>query len=60
MEYVHSNGEIIETELEALLQDSPRTILYFYPKDNTPGCTIEAKDFSSLLEEFTALNTQII
>ena len=23
-------------------------ILYFYPKDNTPGCTIEAKDFSKL------------
>ena len=23
-------------------------ILYFYPKDDTPGCTIEAKDFSEL------------
>ncbi len=28
------------------------TVLYFYPKDNTPGCTTEAKDFSSLLDEF--------
>ncbi|MEI8008865.1 MAG: peroxiredoxin [bacterium] len=24
----------------------PQTIVYFYPKDNTPGCTIEAHDFS--------------
>ena len=27
-------------------------ILYFYPKDNTPGCTTEAKEFSELLDEF--------
>ncbi|MGB4191230.1 MAG: thioredoxin-dependent thiol peroxidase [Rickettsiales bacterium] len=35
-------------------------ILYFYPKDDTPGCTIEAKDFSCLTEEFSKLNTVII
>ena len=28
------------------------TILYFYPKDDTPGCTIETKDFNSLLSKF--------
>ena len=28
------------------------TILYFYPKDDTPGCTIEAKDFTEILDEF--------
>ena len=27
-------------------------VLYFYPKDNTPGCTIEAKEFTSDLKEF--------
>ena len=27
-------------------------ILYFYPKDNTPGCTLEAMDFSDLKQEF--------
>lgn len=27
-------------------------VLYFYPKDNTPGCTIEAIDFSALRDEF--------
>jgi thioredoxin-dependent peroxiredoxin len=35
-------------------------VLYFYPKDNTPGCTTEAIDFSSKLAEFQALNAQII
>lgn len=35
-------------------------VLYFYPKDNTPGCTIEAQDFSTLLEEFESLNCVVI
>jgi thioredoxin-dependent peroxiredoxin len=35
-------------------------ILYFYPKDNTPGCTTEAIDFTNKLAQFQALNTQII
>lgn len=35
-------------------------VLYFYPKDNTPGCTIEAIDFTSLKGEFNALNTEIL
>ncbi|GMM91957.1 peroxiredoxin [Qipengyuania sp. MTN3-11] len=29
-----------------------KLVLFFYPKDNTPGCTTEAKDFSALKEEF--------
>ncbi len=35
-------------------------VLYFYPKDDTPGCTKEAIEFSSLLSEFVAANTIII
>ena len=35
-------------------------VLYFYPKDSTPGCTIEAKDFSSLLSDFDKANTAIV
>ncbi len=35
-------------------------VLYFYPKDDTPGCTTEAKDFTAFTEEFTAANTVII
>jgi peroxiredoxin Q/BCP len=35
-------------------------VLYFYPKDNTPGCTIEAKGFSDAMEEFAALGAEIV
>jgi len=34
-------------------------VLYFYPKDNTPGCTTESQDFSALYQDFTAHNTVI-
>ncbi|MEB3182751.1 MAG: thioredoxin-dependent thiol peroxidase [Nostocaceae cyanobacterium] len=35
-------------------------VLYFYPKDNTPGCTTEAKDFTELSLEFSSLGAKII
>lgn len=35
-------------------------VLYFYPKDNTPGCTMEAKDFRDNIEEFNKLNTIVL
>ena len=35
-------------------------VLYFYPKDDTSGCTIEAKDFTSLAEEFEKTGTIVI
>lgn len=35
-------------------------VLYFYPKDNTPGCTTEAIAFSELKKEFDALGVKII
>ena len=34
-------------------------VLYFYPKDDTPGCTVEAIEFTNLSEEFAEANTQI-
>ena len=34
-------------------------VLYFYPKDDTPGCTIEGNDFSALNESFADKNTVI-
>ncbi|OZG72118.1 peroxiredoxin [Hahella sp. CCB-MM4] len=34
-------------------------VIYFYPKDNTPGCTTEGQDFRDHHEEFTKLNTVI-
>lgn len=35
-------------------------VLYFYPKNNTPGCTLEGIDFSSLREEFEKHNTEVV
>jgi len=35
-------------------------VLYFYPKDNTPGCTIEAREFRDLAGEFAAANAVIL
>lgn len=37
-----------------------KVILYFYPKDNTPGCTREACDFRDSLAQFTNQDTVII
>ena len=39
---------------------SKNVILYFYPKDDTPGCTIEANDFTRLADEFSRLDTVVI
>ncbi|RLF50282.1 MAG: peroxiredoxin [Thermoplasmata archaeon] len=35
-------------------------VLYFYPRDNTTGCTKEARDFSEYIEEFEKLNAVVI
>ena len=35
-------------------------VLYFYPRDDTPGCTTEALDFTAALADFDAANTVII
>lgn len=35
-------------------------VLYFYPKDDTPGCTIEAQDFTKKLADFEALDTIVL
>lgn len=35
-------------------------VLYFYPKDNTSGCTLEAVDFSGALEQFQSLQTVVL
>ncbi|MEG3640270.1 thioredoxin-dependent thiol peroxidase [Magnetococcus sp. PR-3] len=42
------------------LLGSKGAIIYFYPKDNTPGCTTEAKDFQSLQEEFGAKGYTVV
>ncbi|MBF0424138.1 MAG: peroxiredoxin [Magnetococcales bacterium] len=34
-------------------------VMYFYPKDNTPGCTQEAKDFQCLVDDFVRLGVTV-
>jgi len=52
---VSKNGEIWELSLKELLAFSDKTLLFFYPKDNTPGCTVENKDFSCMASEYANL-----
>ncbi|WP_258084289.1 peroxiredoxin [Thermococcus thermotolerans] len=54
---VDENGEEISLR-DAVL--GKWTVLYVYPKDNTPGCTTEAKEFTELLPEFEELGFQVI
>lgn len=35
------------------------TVIYFYPKDNTPGCSQEGQDFRDAYPQFQALNAQV-
>lgn len=35
-------------------------VLYFYPRDNTPGCTAEAQEFNALLDDFHALDVHVV
>ena len=37
-----------------------KLVLFFYPKDDTPGCTVENKDFSALLPEFERAGTAVL
>ena len=47
-----------ETSLAGLA--GRKVVLYFYPKDDTSGCTQEAKEFSELKPEFSAAGAQVI
>jgi peroxiredoxin Q/BCP len=48
-----------ETPLRLLDYRGKQVLLYFYPKDSTPGCTQEGQDFKQQFAEFTALNCVI-
>lgn len=52
-----STDEII-TSLKDL--KGQNVVLYFYPRDNTPGCTSEAEDFKKKYKNFKKLNTEIV
>lgn len=44
----------------AALQNKKNVVLYFYPKDGTPGCTLEATEFTELDDDFAKLDTVVI
>jgi len=50
-----TNGEIFELKKIK----NKFLVLYFYPKDDTPGCTVETKDFNSLLSKFKNLDCAV-
>ena len=37
-----------------------KLIVYFYPKDDTPGCTLETKDFSKFYKKFKKIKCEVI
>ena len=51
-----TSGKIIELNKIK----SKYIVLYFYPKDDTPGCTLETKDFNKLLNKFKSLESIIL
>ncbi|MBF0343376.1 MAG: peroxiredoxin [Nitrospirae bacterium] len=56
---VDENAEVREFCLSDLFKDGKRLILYFYPKDNTPGCTTEACDFRDNLNRWSSVCTVV-
>lgn len=55
-----SNGTQTQLTFEDLIKRTPLTVLYFYPKDDTPGCTKEAHDFTEMVPLFTHAGAQVI
>jgi peroxiredoxin Q/BCP len=53
-------GETTKGETSLSDFSGKNVVVYFYPKDNTPGCTKEAKDFRDYQEEFENLDTTIV
>lgn len=54
---VNQDNKVVEL---SSFKGNKNVVLYFYPKDDTPGCTIEANDFTRLANEFAALDTVVI
>ena len=54
---LNQNNEIINL---SDYKNNNNVVLYFYPKDDTPGCTIEANQFTELASEFAKVNTVVL
>ena len=56
------NFKLISTSNEVVELNKIKSkliVLYFYPKDDTPGCTLETKDFNSLIGKFSKNNCNV-
>ena len=54
---VNQDGETVTLKQ---YRGKKNVVLYFYPKDDTPGCTIEANEFTALIDEFGAADTVVL
>ena len=54
---VNQDGEDVSL---AQYRGQKNVVLYFYPKDDTPGCTIEANEFTALIDRFAAADTVVL
>jgi len=54
---VNQDGENVSL---AQFAGDKNVVLYFYPKDDTPGCTIEANEFTGLIDDFAAADTVVL
>ena len=55
-----TNNQNNETVNLSDFMGSKNVVLYFYPKDDTPGCTIEANQFTALASEFAKVDTVVL
>jgi peroxiredoxin len=53
------NADMERVNLEQLI-GTRNLVIYFYPKDDTPGCTMEALDFTDLQPQFDATQTDVL
>ncbi|HEY5739482.1 MAG TPA: thioredoxin-dependent thiol peroxidase [Gammaproteobacteria bacterium] len=54
---VDQDGEAVSL---AQFQGDKHVVLYFYPKDDTPGCTTEANEFTALIDQFAAAGAVVL
>lgn len=60
-ELVTATGEVVSVNLSTLIKDGNQgLVLYFYPKDSTTGCTVQATDFTANFDEITKLGYRVI
>mgnify|MGYP003378743994 CR=1 FL=1 len=52
---VHTGGDVSLADFKG-----QPVVLYFYPKDDTPGCTVEANEFTALAGEFAAAGVTVL